>query len=83
MRMDRLTVKAQEAIAAAQGLASEYGHAAFGPLHLLKALVEQEGGLVEPLLEKVGIPGQRLRAVVDSELKRMPSQSGGMAGMGM
>ncbi|MCY2928499.1 MAG: ATP-dependent chaperone ClpB [Planctomycetota bacterium] len=83
MRLDKLTVKAQEAIAAAQGLASEYGHAAFGPLHLLKALIEQEGGLVEPLLEKVGIPGPRVRAVVDAELKRMPSQSGGMAGMGM
>ena len=41
MRLDRLTVKAQEAIAAAQGEASRCGHAGFGPLHLLDALLKQ------------------------------------------
>ncbi len=81
MRMDKLTVKAQEALAAAQGSASEAGHAQVGPLHLLDALLRQEGGLVGPLLEKVGIPAERIGGIVASELKRMPSQSsgGGMA----
>ena len=82
MRLDRLTVKGQEAIMSAQGAASELGHAAIGPLHLLHALLNQEGGLTVPLLEKVGVPGDRIRSVVDSELKRMPSQSQ-QAGMGM
>jgi ATP-dependent Clp protease ATP-binding subunit ClpB len=79
--MDKLTVKAQEALAAAQGSASEAGHAQVGPLHLLDALLRQEGGLVGPLLEKVGIPAERIGGIVASELKRMPSQSsgGGMA----
>ena len=75
MRLDRLTVKAQEAIAAAQAAASERGHAGIGPLHLLDALIRQEGGIVGPLLEKVGVPGERISAVVDAELSRMPSQS--------
>ena len=81
MRMDRLTVKAQEAIMSAQGSASEAGHAAIGPLHLLDALIRQDGGLAGPILEKVGIPADRIQSVVGSELGRLPSQSagGGMA----
>ncbi|MCE5277085.1 MAG: ATP-dependent chaperone ClpB [Planctomycetaceae bacterium] len=82
MRLDKLTVKAQEALAGAQGVASEAGHANITPLHLLKALLEQEGGLTGPLLEKIGIPQDRVASIVDSELKRMPSQSGA-AGMGI
>jgi ATP-dependent Clp protease ATP-binding subunit ClpB len=81
MRLDKLTVKAQEALMAAQGDAAEAGHGRITPLHLLAALVNQDGGLAGPLLEKVGIPRDRIRQVVDSELQRMPSQSsgGGMA----
>ena len=82
MRLDKLTVKVQEAIMAAQGAASEAGHAGFGPLHLLDALLKQEGGLVAPLLEKVGIPRERIVSVVESELGRLPTQSGG-GGMAM
>ncbi|MCD6364327.1 MAG: AAA family ATPase, partial [Planctomycetes bacterium] len=82
MRLDRLTVKVQEAMMAAQGAASQAGHATFGPLHMLDALLKQEGGLVAPLLEKVGIPSGRIVEIVESELKRLPTQSGG-AGMAM
>ncbi len=81
MRLDKLTVKASEAIAAAQGLASERGHAAVGPLHLLGALISQEGGIVAPLLEKVGVGADRVREVAEAELSRLPSQSA-QAGMG-
>ena len=82
MRLDKWTVKAQEALATAQGAAMEAGHAAFTPLHLLDALLKQEGGLAGPLLEKVGLPRDRVTSIVDSELARLPSQSG-QAGMGM
>ncbi len=75
MRLDKLTVKAQEAIAAAQASASDAGHPQIEPLHLLDALLNQEGGLVAPLLEKVGIPAERIRSIVASELGRMPKQS--------
>jgi ATP-dependent Clp protease ATP-binding subunit ClpB len=82
MRLDKLTVKAQEALAAAQSLASEMGHAQITGLHLLAALLRQEGGLAGSLLEKVGIPLDRINSVVNSELGRLPTQSQ-QAGMGM
>ncbi len=80
MQQDKFTIKAQEAIAAAQQLAMEHQHATVGPLHLLRALLDQDGGLTRPLLEKLGIPGDRVSSVVDSELGRLPTQSG-QAGM--
>ncbi|MFP4434858.1 MAG: ATP-dependent chaperone ClpB [Planctomycetota bacterium] len=80
MQQDKFTIKAQEAIAAAQQLAMEKQHATVGPLHLLRALLDQDGGLTQPLLEKLGIPGDRISSVVDSELDRLPTQSG-QAGM--
>jgi len=80
MRLDKWTVKAQEAMAAAQGDAMEAGHAAVRPLHLLASLLRQEAGLAGPLLEKVGIPSERIASIVDSELKRLPAQSS-QAGM--
>jgi len=82
MRLDRLTLKAQEAIASAQGLASEMQHAGIGPLHLLLAMLRQQGGIVAPLLEKIGATADRCAQVVEAELSRLPSQSGA-AGMGM
>ena len=82
MRLDRLTVKAQEAIASAQALASERGHPAVGPVHLLSALVNQDGGIVAPLLEKVGVPVSRINEVIEAELSRLPKQSA-QAGMAM
>ncbi len=82
MRLDRLTVKAQEAISAAQGAASDRGNAAIGPLHLLYALISQEGGIVAPLLEKVGVRADRASEVTQAEMSRLPTQSA-QAGMGM
>ena len=82
MRMDKLTLKAQEALAEAQATAAQAGHAQVSPLHLLDALLRQEGGLTASLLVKVGIPAERIGSVVSSELKRLPSQSS-QAGMAM
>ncbi len=82
MRLDKLTVKSQEAIAAAQSIASQLGHSSVGPLHLLDALLRQEGGLAGSLLERVGVPASRVASVVHSELSRLPSQSA-QAGVSM
>jgi ATP-dependent Clp protease ATP-binding subunit ClpB len=82
MRLDKLTVKVQEALAAAQQGASEAGHAQVTPLHLLDVLLDQEGGLAGSLLEKVGIGLDRIKPIVGSELSRLPTQSQ-QAGMGM
>jgi len=82
MRMDKMTVKAQEAFMAAQSSAAELGNPQITPLHLLDVLLKQDGGLVAPLLEKVGIPRDRIISVVDAELSHLPTQNTG-AGMGM
>jgi ATP-dependent Clp protease ATP-binding subunit ClpB len=55
MRTDKLTTKLQEALGEAQSLASGTSQAAIEPVHLLLALLQQEGGSVRPLLEKAGI----------------------------
>jgi len=81
MQMDRFTIKAAEAIQAAQQLAQRRGNPEVTPLHLLAALVSTEasgnGGLITPLLEKAGAHVAQIRSMAESELKRLPQQSGG------
>jgi len=64
MHADRFTIKSQEAIAAAQRLAGARGNPQVAPLHLLVALLEQEGGIVVPVLQRaeVDVDGVRRRA---------------------
>src|SRR5437867_1342525 len=54
MQPDRFTIKSQEAVAAAQRLAAESRNTEVVPAHLLLALLEQEDGLVVPVLQKRG-----------------------------
>ena len=53
MRLDKFTVKAQEAVMRAQQLAQERDHAEIFPLHVLAALLAEEEGVVRPLLQKI------------------------------
>jgi ATP-dependent Clp protease ATP-binding subunit ClpB len=76
LRFDRLTVKAQEALQAAQEMGARSGHQQIEPLHLLWALVAQGDGVVPPLLEKLGVPPGRLGAEVEQQLGRLPKVSG-------
>lgn len=48
MKYDKMTVKVQEAVEEAGSLAQEYNHSALEPIHLLKALLEQEEGVIPP-----------------------------------
>jgi len=81
MQMDKFTIKAAEAIQRAQQLAQDAGNPEVTPLHLLAALVspgaDSNGGVVVPLLEKAGGHVGQIRTMVESELKRLPRQSGG------
>ena len=54
VRFDKLTVKAQEAVQAAQDIAAQHDQQQIEPLHLLGALVAQQDGVVPPLLEPLG-----------------------------
>ncbi len=77
MRLDKMTIKAQEAITGAQERASGAGHGSLTPLHLLSAMLnEAEGGIVKPVLDKIGAHVPRLQQIVASELDRLPRVSG-------
>jgi ATP-dependent Clp protease ATP-binding subunit ClpB len=74
---EKLTIKGQEAVARAQSLATDQGHAQIEPLHLLRALLEESEGVIAPLLEKIGTNRTQLDSIVRSELQRIPKVSGG------
>ncbi|MEA2151315.1 MAG: ATP-dependent Clp protease ATP-binding subunit ClpB, partial [Solirubrobacteraceae bacterium] len=75
MQADRFTLKTQEALQAALALAPAQRHAQVTPLHLLAALLDQEGGLVVPVLGKIGVAPDALRADVANALAQLPTLS--------
>jgi ATP-dependent Clp protease ATP-binding subunit ClpB len=76
LRFDKLTVKAQEAMQAAQEMAARSGQQQVEPLHLLWALVAQRDGVVPPLLEKLGVSPTTLAGEVQKQVERLPKISG-------
>ncbi len=73
--MDKLTIKAQEAIVGAQSLATSQGNPEIEGLHLLSALLEDPAGVVVPLLKKIGTQVDKLQSTTASELQRLPRSS--------
>jgi ATP-dependent Clp protease ATP-binding subunit ClpB len=80
MRLDKFTVKAQEAVVRAQELAQKHDNAEILPLHVLAALLAETDGVVKPLLEKVGAPARRIAEIVLGELDRLPKATGTQTG---
>ena len=76
MRMDKLTSKFQAALADAQSLALGKDHQFIEPVHLMTALLEQEGGSIKPLFAQIGINNQLLRTELNTELNRIATVSG-------
>ncbi|MBA4148722.1 MAG: ATP-dependent chaperone ClpB [Verrucomicrobia bacterium] len=70
MRPDRLTIKAQEALQAAQETASRYSHQELDGEHLLLALLQQSDSLIPPLFEKLGVSTDRISEDLEKELDR-------------
>ncbi|HXX45892.1 MAG TPA: ATP-dependent chaperone ClpB [Candidatus Acidoferrales bacterium] len=75
VRFDKLTVKAQEALQAAQESASRSGQQQIEPLHVLWALVAQGDGVVPPLLEKLGAAPTALASEIEKQIDRLPKVS--------
>ena len=71
MRIDRLTSKLQLALSDAQSLAVGLDHSAIEPLHLMQALLEQQGGSIKPLLMQVGFDVNSLRLALSKELDQL------------
>jgi len=76
MRMDKLTSKFQMALADAQSLAVGRDHQFIEPVHLLTALLDQEGGSVRPLLAQAGVNVAQLRTRLGEQLDRVPRVEG-------
>ena len=76
MQADRFTIKSQEALAAAQRIAGARGNPQLEPQHLLVALLEQEGGIVVPVLRSAGADPERVRRTANEALDAVPAARG-------
>src|SRR5579863_7972694 len=76
MRMDKLTTKFQAALADAQSLAVGRDNQYIEPVHLMAALLDQQGGTARPLLEKAGVQVAKLRSDLAAALDRIATVEG-------
>src|SRR5262245_43608036 len=76
MQADRFTVKAQEALTAAQRLAGARRNPEVAPQHLLAALLEQDGGIVSPVLRRANADPEGVRRRANQALDTLPTVSG-------
>ena len=76
MDINKLTVKSQEALAAAEKIARDSNHQQVAPAHVLAALLGQPEGLIYPLLQKLGVSPRSVRARLDDVLDSIPKVYG-------
>ncbi|MFN8220947.1 MAG: ATP-dependent chaperone ClpB [Fimbriimonadales bacterium] len=79
MRLDKLTVKAQQAVSASTQVAERFQHQNVDVEHLLLAMLEQDDGIARPLLDRVGVQTAAVKAEIESELERAPKVKGAEA----
>src|SRR5450755_1083302 len=79
MRLEKLTIKAREAVQAAQELAGSRGHQELTPEHLLAALLDQAEGVTGALLRKLGVDPTRVRQSTAESLEAQPQARGSTA----
>ena len=83
MRMDKLTSKFQLALADAQSLATGLDHQLIEPVHVMSALLDQEGGAVGHLLTRAGVRVNQLRSQLGERLESLPRVSGAEGEIGL
>ncbi len=76
MQIEKFTIKSREALSEAQDQAVEGGHPEVRTIHLLWALLEQDEGIVVPIVDKLGVPSSRLKSAVGQALERQPKVEG-------
>jgi len=76
MRFDKFTIKAQEAVQAAESLAHRYNHSSLDTDHLLLALMEQRDGVIPPLFAALGVQSTGLRSDLENQLAKKPKVYG-------
>jgi ATP-dependent Clp protease ATP-binding subunit ClpB len=77
MQMERFTIKAQEALQAAQTIAQRSSHQEIDGEHLMLSLLDQSEGLIHPLLQKLGVAPDAVAREVETELERRAKVTGG------
>ncbi len=77
MNVQNLTEKSMEAIRNANRVATEHHHQMIGQVHLLYALLGQDGGLIPQLLHKMEIDPEHMRTALEQKMRNMPSVNGG------
>ncbi|WP_404363811.1 ATP-dependent chaperone ClpB [Corallococcus coralloides] len=81
MRLDKYTVKAQEAIQEGQSLARRADNPHYEPEHLAAALLGQKDGIVDPLLRKIGVDVKLFAGRLGEALQKLPRIQGGESAM--
>ena len=76
MNLDKYTVKARDAIQEASSIAQRRDHAQVETDHILYALLSQEGGVIPPLVERIGVAPSELLDELESRLERKPRVQG-------
>ncbi|MEZ6042918.1 MAG: ATP-dependent chaperone ClpB [Planctomycetaceae bacterium] len=71
----KLTVKASEAVQRSQQLAESRQHRILRPIHILKALLDEQQGIVKPLLQKMNVNLGQLTTMIEGELNRLPQST--------
>src|SRR4051794_26858106 len=77
MQIDRFTTKSQEALQAAVALAASRRHTEVQPAHLLAVLLEQQDGVIPPVLRKLGTCPDEIRRLVNQALDALPTITAG------
>ncbi|OGF05708.1 MAG: ATP-dependent chaperone ClpB [Candidatus Edwardsbacteria bacterium RIFOXYD12_FULL_50_11] len=77
MRLDKFTVKSQEALEAAAGLAGQKNHQEITPEHLLLSLLVQDDGVVVPIIQKLGARPEMIRDRLTQDIDAIPKVYGG------
>jgi ATP-dependent Clp protease ATP-binding subunit ClpB len=76
MRIDKMTVKLQEALQEADSIARDHNHSSIGIEHLLYGLLSQDGGIIRPLISSIGADANILETRLEQRLKSMPRSYG-------
>ena len=79
IRWDKFTVKSQQAMQQAQERAAELGNPELQPVHLLLALLEDREGVIPAVLEKIGVPTERLENDLHAIEEKLPRVAGAAA----
>jgi len=77
MKLDKLTIKSQELFQSAHDMAQKYGNQSIEPVHFLKALIEDDQGIVFSILKKIGVRMDVLKKDIQTGIEKLVTVSGG------